>query len=171
MNDAETIANLRANLANIQLNAARDSDAIMQVLAAALHLPRFCDDQEHFPGATEANGYFTGEDVPATMAEQAARRIAELEAKLDGERLARRDQEAWPPGTHYADAIGTYVDSLLSDLSAACKTIKKVGCFLERMGVDRANGRSDEDNFSGAICAAYEWFDRGKREAEGGATG
>lgn len=57
-------------------------------LGKALGYPRFCDDQKNFPGATEESGCCIGEHTPASIAMEAAeklaeykRRIAELEGK------------------------------------------------------------------------------------------
>lgn len=52
---------------------------IDQVLGRALHYPRYVDDQENFPGATEEDGVCTGENTPASLAMQAAKRIDRLE--------------------------------------------------------------------------------------------
>lgn len=58
----------------------RDSD-LCQELAKALHFPMYKDDPEIFPNATEADGYFIGEDVLDTMVIRACNRIRELEEK------------------------------------------------------------------------------------------
>ncbi len=57
----------------------KERDEVEQILGKALHYPWYKDDQEVFPGATEANGVFIGEHVLSTLAMAAARRIAELE--------------------------------------------------------------------------------------------
>jgi DNA repair exonuclease SbcCD ATPase subunit len=73
------VANLEARIEALKAAAQATEDSIRQTLAKALHYPRYCDDQEHFPGATEANGYFVGEHVAESLAAEASRRIAELE--------------------------------------------------------------------------------------------
>jgi hypothetical protein len=55
---------------------------VEQALGRALGYPRFCDDQKNFPGSTDADGVCVGEHTPATVAESAARRIAELESVI-----------------------------------------------------------------------------------------
>ncbi len=55
---------------------------VEQVLGAALGYPRYCDDLENFPAATEADGVCTGEHTPATLAQEAAQRIRALEARV-----------------------------------------------------------------------------------------
>lgn len=66
---------------------------VCQSLGAALGYPWYKDDQLNFPGATEANGVCVGEHVAETIADEAARRIREIEGKLaessaDADRLA-----------------------------------------------------------------------------------
>ena len=56
-----------------------------QILGRALHYPRYCDDQQNFPGATDANGVCVGDHVVQSLAEEAAKRIAELEARLEAQ--------------------------------------------------------------------------------------
>lgn len=51
---------------------------VEQTLGRALGCPRFCDDQNNFPGSTNADGVCVGEHTPATIATEAARRIADL---------------------------------------------------------------------------------------------
>lgn len=58
------------------------NDEIGQVLGKALGYLWYKDDQEHFPGATEADGVFVGEHVAETVAMEAARTITELKAKV-----------------------------------------------------------------------------------------
>lgn len=56
---------------------------VEQALGKALGYPWHKDDQRNFPGATEADGVCVGEHVPATIASEAAGRIAELEARIE----------------------------------------------------------------------------------------
>ncbi len=63
----------------------RECDEVEQVLGKALGYPWFKDDQKNFPGATEENGVCIGDNVPSTIAMQAASRLASLEA--DNRRL------------------------------------------------------------------------------------
>lgn len=81
------IACLRADLATVErdLNRLRalslaQGHEIEQTLGAALGYPRFCDDQDAFPGATEADGVCVGDHTPETLAEEAAERIVTLQS-------------------------------------------------------------------------------------------
>jgi hypothetical protein len=55
----------------------REQD-ICQTLGIALGYPRFVDDQQNFPGATEAHGVCVGEHVAVSIAMEAARRLTAL---------------------------------------------------------------------------------------------
>ena len=57
---------------------------IDQTLGAALHYPRYCDDQKSFPGATEADGVCTGDHVSRSLASEAARTITVMEGMIEG---------------------------------------------------------------------------------------
>lgn len=57
---------------------------ICQTLGAALHYPRYCDDQNSFPGATEADGCCTGDHVAESLAREAARTITVMEGMIEG---------------------------------------------------------------------------------------
>lgn len=71
------------SLANKFIDAAMaDLFEIEQVLGAALHYPRYCDDQVAFPGATEEDGVCVGEHTTVTIAQEAAKKIASLENQL-----------------------------------------------------------------------------------------
>lgn len=59
----------------------KENDEIEQILGKALGYPWFKDDM-YFPGATEEDGVFVGEHVPATLAMEAAKRITALEEAL-----------------------------------------------------------------------------------------
>lgn len=83
------IACLRADLATAEreLNRLRalwmaQGHKIEQVLGAALNYPRFCDDQDAFPGATEADGVCVGDHTPETLVEEAAATIEKYRADL-----------------------------------------------------------------------------------------
>jgi len=53
-----------------------------QALGKALGYPFYADDQKNFPGATEANGVCTGEHVPESLADEAAKKIITLNKLL-----------------------------------------------------------------------------------------
>lgn len=60
----------------------KDENQIQQVLGRALGFPWYKDDQENFPGSTEADGVCVGDHVAATLAADAAERIVALETAL-----------------------------------------------------------------------------------------
>ena len=51
---------------------------VEQILGEALSYPRYCDDLQNFPDATEADGICVGEMTPAALAEQMAKEYALL---------------------------------------------------------------------------------------------
>lgn len=55
---------------------------VCQILGKALHYPWYKDDQQNFPGTTEADGVCVGEHFAESIAMEAAQRIAELERLL-----------------------------------------------------------------------------------------
>jgi hypothetical protein len=61
---------------------------VCQNLAAGMRYPRFMDDQENFPGTTEADGYVIGDDDAWSMSEMAANRIRQLELEIAAIRSA-----------------------------------------------------------------------------------
>ena len=60
----------------------RQNEEVSQALGRVLGYPWFKDDQEHFPGATDADGVFVGDHVAETLAEAAARWITSQRALL-----------------------------------------------------------------------------------------
>ncbi|WZO97291.1 hypothetical protein EP7_004316 [Isosphaeraceae bacterium EP7] len=63
----------------LRLACSEANDEVCQTLGKALGYPWFKDDQKNFPGADETHGVCVGEHVAETIAEAAAKRIAELE--------------------------------------------------------------------------------------------
>jgi hypothetical protein len=87
---AALVARLRADvtarrdeLSRIRQACAKSNDTICQTLAQALGgFAWYKDDQDHFPGATEANGVMVIEHTAEDLAELAAKRISELSARI-----------------------------------------------------------------------------------------
>lgn len=52
---------------------------IEQILGKALGYPMRKDDQKNFPGATEADGVCVGDNTACSLANEAAKRIEDLE--------------------------------------------------------------------------------------------
>lgn len=69
--DSDT-ARLFEEIARLHLALSRQNDRVCQILGAALGYPRFCDDQENFPGATPENGVCVGEHTAETLAGEMA---------------------------------------------------------------------------------------------------
>ncbi len=70
-------------MADLRTAVARESREIEQTLGKALGYPWYKDDPKNFPNATEANGVCVGEHVPASLAVEAARKIADLTRERD----------------------------------------------------------------------------------------
>lgn len=54
---------------------------VKQTLGRALGYPRYCDDQQNFPGTTDTDGVCTGEHVAGSLATEAAAAITNLREK------------------------------------------------------------------------------------------
>lgn len=80
---AARIAELEAERTRVREAVARDNEEIMQALGRALGYPKLADDQKNFPGSTDADGVCVGDHVAVTLAEEAARKIAALEAEVE----------------------------------------------------------------------------------------
>lgn len=76
-NADRNLSTLRAENERLRNGLTTQNDAVCQTLGKALGYPRYCDDQENFPGATEANGVCVGEHVAESLAsEMAAKYVA-----------------------------------------------------------------------------------------------
>ena len=69
-------------LDRIKFGFIKSNSEIEQALGRALGYPRFCDDQKNFPGSTDADGVCVGEHVAESIADEAAKRIRELEESM-----------------------------------------------------------------------------------------
>lgn len=74
----ETIDRLSQVLVGMQ----KELNEVEQTLGRALGYPRYCDDQENFPGTTDADGVCTGDHTAVTLAMEAAARISKPEDQL-----------------------------------------------------------------------------------------
>jgi hypothetical protein len=70
----------REEVKRLRQALSKQQDEIQQILGKALGYPKYASDQKNFPGATEANGVCVGEHVAESLAEEAAARLAILEA-------------------------------------------------------------------------------------------
>lgn len=75
LDDADYLKSLEASHANLWKAYAESEARICQILGAALGYPWYKDDQENFPGATEADGVCVGDHIAETLASEAADRI------------------------------------------------------------------------------------------------
>ena len=66
----------------LELACARQNDEVCQILGKALGYPWFKDDPKNFPDATEEDGVCVGDHVGESLAEEAAKKIAELYATV-----------------------------------------------------------------------------------------
>lgn len=80
---ATAIADLQARIEHLTRGCAKQNDEVSQALGKALGYPWFKNDQANFPGATEANGVCVGEHVAESLADEAAAKIADLQAGLE----------------------------------------------------------------------------------------
>lgn len=62
--------------------AIRQNFEIEQILGKALGYPWYKDDQQNFPGSTDADGVCVGEHTPGSIADEAAKRIRELTDRI-----------------------------------------------------------------------------------------
>lgn len=62
--------------------AAKDADELSQIVGRVLGYPRYADDQQTFPGATGPD-VCVGDQVPVTLAMQAAREIERLKVEIE----------------------------------------------------------------------------------------
>lgn len=75
------VAELEAHIKTITEGCARENLNIEQICGEALGYPRYCDDQENFPGATEEDGVCVGEHVAASIASELAGKYRDLLAR------------------------------------------------------------------------------------------
>jgi len=94
----------------------RSNNKIEQTLAQALGCyPWYKDDQENFPGATEADGVCIGEHVAESIAAEAARIIRSLQAEVARLRDALMDA---------ADALGCIKHPSIGHVERAKEAIR-----------------------------------------------
>lgn len=67
----------------LRVACSKTNDDVCQTLGNVLGYPRFVDDQETFPGATESNGVCVGDHVAGSIAEEAAHTIVDLRKEID----------------------------------------------------------------------------------------
>lgn len=73
----DKLAETRAERDRLRDACSKQNDEIGQILGAALGYPRYCDDQQNFPGSTAADGVCVGEHTAESLAAEAAEAIAE----------------------------------------------------------------------------------------------
>lgn len=94
--------NHQARIEQLKRACSTINNEVCQVLGKALGYPWYKDNQDVFPGTTEAHGVCVGEHIAETIADEAARRIADLQveiavlkenAQIDDERIRMLDEE------------------------------------------------------------------------------
>ena len=105
--DPNTMGELRAEIARLRSAISETNADICQTLGRALGYPKFCDDQQTFPGATESSGVCAGDHVAESIAVEAAKRIESLRAAVA---TARR--EGWIAGRDAARNICDFPSGL-----------------------------------------------------------
>ncbi len=74
----EDLTKVKAKLAHAEKAYYQTANEVENILGQAMGYPWFKDDQQNFPGATEADGVCVGEHVPASIAEEAAKKLKQL---------------------------------------------------------------------------------------------
>ena len=70
------------DVAEIKRIAMKEENEIEQILGRVLGCPWYKNDLKNFPNATEADGVCVGDEVPISLAMQAANRITKQEARI-----------------------------------------------------------------------------------------
>jgi hypothetical protein len=74
---------MREEIAMLRAACRKLNEDVSQTLGKVLGFPWFKDDQQNFPGATEADGVCVGDEVAESLAARAADKIAKLKAERD----------------------------------------------------------------------------------------
>jgi hypothetical protein len=76
------VEELHAEAERLRNACAKQDGDVQQVLGKVLGFPRFADDQQSFPGSTEADGVCVGEHTGASLADEAVKTIKYLRDEL-----------------------------------------------------------------------------------------
>ena len=101
---AEQILALRQKCDHLtqRLTLAEASEVVIGQLAGkALGYPWFKDDQQNFPGATEADGVCIGEHVAETIVQELVEKYQELQQVVETLEKIIADRSDWGPGVHH----------------------------------------------------------------------
>lgn len=130
---------VRANTERVRMQEASEkmNNEVCQTLGKALRYPWFKDDQENFPGATEADGVGVGDHVAESLAAEAAKRIAELEQHY----LDRcRDHAACNARIAQLEGLGPLIERLERDVVDAAISNRDIdtdpACAVTRTEVE-----------------------------------
>ena len=66
---------------------------IEQILGQALGYPRYADDPENFPDATDADGVCVGEHTALSLADEIVARLADVQSDLDSSKGFARSRD------------------------------------------------------------------------------
>jgi hypothetical protein len=81
--------------------AEASEEVIGQLAGKALGYPWFKDDQQNFPGATEAEGVCIGEHVAETIVQELVQKYQELQQVVETLEKIIADRSDWGPGVHH----------------------------------------------------------------------
>lgn len=86
---------LEAKVRDLKDGAIKSANEIEQTLGIALGYPWYKDDFKSFPNATVADGVCVGDNVPESLAAEAADRIQSLTTQLEEARAERERDVYW----------------------------------------------------------------------------
>lgn len=72
---------LEEEIERLRKTCSKLNDDVCQTLGKVLGYPWFKDDQKNFPGATEEDGVCVGDHVAESLAEEAAKKLKELQER------------------------------------------------------------------------------------------
>lgn len=117
---------LQAELKRCQYAYYKTAYEVEQALGKALHYPKYADDPKTFPEAAGTDAVCVGEHVPASLADEAAQRISELEREkarmLEAITAALEHCEGWRKFQDDETAVPYFPKSLERTLIAAMQS-------------------------------------------------
>lgn len=138
-------------------------EEVCQTLGKALGYPWLKDDQDNFPGATEADGVCVGEHVAESLAVEAAKEIKRLRQRLeidrayDGEGREVEAPEGAPDGIECRDEtirlLEAEVESLQKALWPFAQFERQLSAMFNMLGGPEDSEPDDSDD-SEIITAA-----------------